>query len=77
MSDKKHEPHGAEATVRAESRPYTPSYTFSEIERMAQFFKAYLASDQLIRWSIIAAGLAGALEIARIVWLAIRFVARF
>ncbi len=44
---------------------------------MAEFFKEFLAENRLVRVSIIAAGIGGALEGLRIVWLAIRYLAKF
>ncbi len=44
---------------------------------MAEFFKKLLADNPLVRWSIIAAGIGGLLEALRIVWLAIRYLAKF
>jgi hypothetical protein len=56
---------------------FNPSFTFSEFQRMAEFFKGFLAENPLVKASIIAAGIGGALEGLHILWLVIRFLARF
>jgi hypothetical protein len=44
---------------------------------MAEFFKNLLAENPVVRASIIAAGIGGALEALHIIWLAIRYLAKF
>ncbi len=54
-----------------------PSFTFSEFQQMAEFFKNFLAENPLVRYSIYAAGIGGALEGLHILWLILRYVFRF
>jgi len=44
---------------------------------MAEFFKNFLAENPLVRYSIYAAGIGGALEGLHILWLILRYVFRF
>jgi len=44
---------------------------------MAEFFKKLLADNPLVKASIIAAGIGGTLEGLHIVWLLIRYLAKF
>jgi hypothetical protein len=48
--------------------------TTKEFQNLAVFFKELLADNPLIRASIIAAGIGGALEGLHIIWLAARFL---
>jgi len=60
------------------SRPYTPArMTAQEFQELGTFFKQLIAENPLIKASVIAAGIGGALEGLHILWLALRFVARF
>ena len=56
---------------------FSPSFTFSQFEQMAEFFKQLLAENPLVKASIIAAGIGGALEGLHILWLALRYLAKF
>ena len=56
----------------ARSARYTPE----DFQKLALVFKSLLAEEPAIKWSIIAAGIGGALEAFHIVWLAIRFLLR-
>jgi hypothetical protein len=58
-------------------RPTNPSFTFSEFQQMAEFFKDFLAENPLVRYSIYAAGVGGLLEGFHILWLIARYLARF
>jgi hypothetical protein len=59
-------------------RPYTPArLTTQEFQELGTFFKQLLAENPFLKASIIAAGIGGALEGLHILWLALRFVARF
>jgi hypothetical protein len=53
----------------------SPSYTFSEFQKMAEFFKKFLAENWLIKASIVTAGIGGLLEGLHILWLAWRYFA--
>jgi hypothetical protein len=44
---------------------------------MVAFFKELLAENPLVKASIIAAGIGGALGGLHIIWLAIRYLAKF
>ena len=46
-----------------------PRMTTTQFQDLANFFKDYLADKPLIKWSIVAAGIGGALEAAHIIWL--------
>ena len=48
-----------------------------EWKRISLFFRDFLADEPFIKYSIIAAGVAGVLESLHIVWLALRYVFRF
>jgi hypothetical protein len=58
---------------------FSPSakLTIDQWQQMALFFRDFLADKPVIKWSIIAAGVGGALDGAHVVWLAIRFIFRF
>ena len=51
--------------------------TAQEFQELGTFFKQLIAENPLIKASVIAAGIGGALEGLHILWLALRFVARF
>ena len=54
---------------------YTPArLTPEEVRILGSFFKELLAENPIIKASIIAAGVGGALEAMHIIWLAIRFL---
>jgi hypothetical protein len=53
-----------------------PRLTAEEFQSIALFFKQFLESTTL-KWWIIAAGIGGALEGLHILWLAIRYLAKF
>jgi hypothetical protein len=46
-----------------------PRMTPQQFQELATFFKDYLADNPIIKWSIIAAGIAGVFETAHILWL--------
>lgn len=50
--------------------------TIEEFKGIATFFKQFLADNPVIRVSIIAAGIGGALDAFHILWLFIKFVFR-
>jgi hypothetical protein len=64
-------------SAKAVGRGATPSYTFSQWQRMMEFTKQLLAESPTIKYSIIAAGLGGLFEIGHTIWLAIRYLAKF
>jgi hypothetical protein len=55
----------------------TPSYTFSQWQRIMEFTKDLLAEDPIIRYAIIAAGIGGVVELFHTIWLAIRYLGKF
>lgn len=58
-------------------RGVTPSYTFSQWQKIMEFARELLAESPVVKYSIIAAGVGGALEGLRILWLALRYLAKF
>jgi len=44
-------------------------YTFSDIQKFLNLFTELLKDSPAVKWSIYAAGIAGALETAHLVWL--------
>jgi hypothetical protein len=54
-----------------------PSFTFSEFQKMAEFFKKFLAENWLIKASIIAAGIHGVLAGLHTLWLMWRYFRKF
>ncbi len=57
---------------------FTPvRLSVEDVQILGTFFKQLLAENPVVKISIIAAGIGGALEGLRIVWLAIRYLARF
>ena len=44
-------------------------FTFGDIQKFGNLFKQLLAESPAVKWSIIAAGAAGALETIHILWL--------
>ncbi len=44
-------------------------FTFSDIQKFGSLFKQLLSESPAVKWSIIAAGIAGALETVHIAWL--------
>jgi hypothetical protein len=46
-----------------------PKMTAEQFQGLATFFKDYLADNPIIKWSIIAAGIAGVFETAHTLWL--------
>ena len=63
--------------------PYTPArltrptrMTIDDIQQLGGFFKELIDSSGLKVW-IILAGLGSAVEIAHIIWLAVRYVYKF
>ena len=55
----------------------TPSYTFSQWQKIMEFARELLAESPVLKYSIIAAGVAGVCEIGHTIWLAIRYLAKF
>jgi hypothetical protein len=55
----------------------TPMMSIDDVERIGTFFKRLLADSPAIKWSIIAAGIAGVLESIHILWLALRYIKGF
>jgi hypothetical protein len=51
--------------------------SIDDVERIGTFFKRLLADSPAIKWSIIAAGIAGVLESIHILWLALRYIKGF
>jgi hypothetical protein len=49
--------------------PPSPKMTVEQFTGLATFFKNYLADNPFIKWSIIAAGVAGVFETAHTLWL--------
>ena len=49
-------------------------FTVNEFQQMATVVKSLLADEPLIKWSIYAAGVAGALETIHLIWLFICFI---
>jgi hypothetical protein len=47
---------------------------FKEFQKIGMFFKELLADNPLVKWSIVAAGIGGALEGFHILWLAYLWV---
>jgi hypothetical protein len=58
-------------------RGVTPSYTFSQWQKIMEFARELLAEDPLVRYSIIAAGIGGLVELIHTIWLAIRYLGKF
>jgi hypothetical protein len=54
----------------------SPKLTLDQMKEIVLFFKDLFEGSKL-GWAIIAAGVAGGLEILRIGWLVIRYVFRF
>lgn len=54
-----------------------PSYSFSQFKKMMEFARELLSDSPLVKYSILAAGVGGALEGLRILWLAARYLLRF
>jgi hypothetical protein len=52
---------------------YNPSRerknAFKEFQAMGLFFKDFLAENQLVKWSIVAAGVGAVFETGHIIWL--------
>jgi hypothetical protein len=46
-----------------------PRMTPQQFQKLATFFKDYLADNPVIKWSIIAAGIGGVFETAHTLWL--------
>jgi hypothetical protein len=51
-----------------------PRMTPTQFQDLANFFKDYLADKPLVKWSIVAAGIGGALEGLHILWLALIWI---
>jgi hypothetical protein len=58
-------------------RGVSPSFTFSQWQRMMEFAKELLAESPVLKYSIIAAGVGGLFEIGHTIWLAVRYLAKF
>jgi len=62
-------------------RGFTPSrpekFSIDAIRQFVALFKELLNEHPVIRWSIIAAGVAGVFDVLHTVWLALRFIFRF
>jgi hypothetical protein len=64
-------------SARNVGRGVSPSFTFSQWQRIMEFTKELLADSPLLKYSIIAAGIGGLFEIGHTIWLAVRYLAKF
>jgi hypothetical protein len=57
---------------------FTPaSLSVEDVKSLGMFFKELLAENPLVRYSIYAAGIGGALEGLHILWLMVRYLSKF
>jgi len=65
------------ASRQGSSGPNPSSLTIAEVQTLATFFKNLFSDNPLIKWSIVAAGIGGGLDVVHTFWLAARYVFRF